>query len=180
MSRAYLLLLDQRPCISCSPGTGCPADTVHVLSHIEWGIITDNMGYVADIDTSRDQVGTHETKVYVVSRIVSSLHTCVAYMCISWDLNFSNIVLRSLAPKSLEYARTTIPRSLSLSPVVSRMLSKNSKRRTNLEVDSADFVKTKAFLTPCACSRCNSISGFCDDSQTIICSYYEASVWRPQ
>ena len=34
---------------------------MNVLAHIHRGVVTDNVGYMRDIDTSRDKIGAHQS-----------------------------------------------------------------------------------------------------------------------
>ena len=68
-------------------------------------------------------------------------------MCISRDLNFSKIFLRSLAGRSLEYAQAINVELLLVVVAVDQDCSKYSNNRTSRVVDSADLVKTSAFIT---------------------------------
>jgi hypothetical protein len=68
-------------------------------------------------------------------------------MCISRDLNFSKIRLRSLAGRSLEYAQAITVVLLLDVVLAAQDCSKYSNNRTSRVVDSADLVKTSAFAT---------------------------------
>jgi hypothetical protein len=90
-------------------------------------------------------------------------------MSVSCDLNLSRIDLRSERDRSLEYAVTLVFLWEMLLSLANES-SKNSSSRTRRFVDSADFVKTSASLMPWEWMRWNSINGFLEASQTIMCS----------
>lgn len=58
---AYLLFFNQRPCISCPPCSSCSAYSMNILSHINRGIIADDVRDMADVDSTRNQVRAYQS-----------------------------------------------------------------------------------------------------------------------
>jgi hypothetical protein len=69
-ARTYLLLFYQRPGISFPSSTGCPADTMHILAHVDRHIVADHMGYVANIDASRYKIRANKAEQRLRSQVL--------------------------------------------------------------------------------------------------------------
>lgn len=61
MQKTHLLLLDERPRVSLTPGAGSAAHSVHILPEIDRHVVADDVRDVADVDAARDEVGADES-----------------------------------------------------------------------------------------------------------------------